>query len=302
MVSSDRSLLVTADDFGIGPATSQGILDLAAEGLLTGSVLLVSSPHAQAAVDAWRRSGEPCELGWHPCLTLDQPLTPARVVPSLVDGQGRFWPLGSFLRRLWLGRIRPVDMETELRAQYERFRDLVGRPPLLVNSHHHIQVFPPIGSILGALMASQQPVPYLRRVQEPRRTLYGIPGARPKRLLLSFFGKREAREQARRHLRGNDWLIGITNPEQVTDPHFLSRWLARVPGAVVELTCHPGYLDTSLIGRDCPGCDAQLLRRPRELGLLRHAAFRQACTQAGFQLLRPDRFRQLFTRPTTQAA
>ena len=34
-----RYLVVTADDFGIGPATSRGILDLAGEGLVTATVL-----------------------------------------------------------------------------------------------------------------------------------------------------------------------------------------------------------------------------------------------------------------------
>ena len=39
-----------ADDFGIGPGTSQGILDLAAAGrLVTATVLLVNSPHRESA-------------------------------------------------------------------------------------------------------------------------------------------------------------------------------------------------------------------------------------------------------------
>src|SRR5437588_127944 len=44
-----RCLVVVADDFGIGPATSRGILDLAAKGLVTGTVLLVNSPYAEEA-------------------------------------------------------------------------------------------------------------------------------------------------------------------------------------------------------------------------------------------------------------
>ena len=69
-----RFLIVTADDFGIGPATTRGILDLALAGKITSSVLLVNSPHAREAVQAWRHAGEPFEMGWHPCLTLDQPI------------------------------------------------------------------------------------------------------------------------------------------------------------------------------------------------------------------------------------
>src|SRR5437879_4950211 len=69
-VTGKRSLIVTADDFGIGPATSLGILDLAVQGLVTGTVLLVNSPYAEQAVRAWNQAGRPVELGWHPALTL----------------------------------------------------------------------------------------------------------------------------------------------------------------------------------------------------------------------------------------
>ena len=43
-------LVVIADDFGIGPATDRGILELAAAGLVTGTTLLVNSPYAPATV------------------------------------------------------------------------------------------------------------------------------------------------------------------------------------------------------------------------------------------------------------
>src|SRR5262249_33542889 len=79
-----RYLIVVADDFGIGPETTRGILELGAKGLVTGSVLLTNSPYAESALKAWRQAGEPVEIGWHPCLTLDGPILPPEKVPSLV--------------------------------------------------------------------------------------------------------------------------------------------------------------------------------------------------------------------------
>src|SRR5690348_1911440 len=105
-MDAPRYLLVVADDFGIGPATSRGILDLAGQGLLTGTVLLVNSPYAEQAVREWRRSGVALEVGWHPCLSLDRPVLPPGRVPSLVGPDGRFLPLGTFARRTLLGRVR----------------------------------------------------------------------------------------------------------------------------------------------------------------------------------------------------
>src|SRR6266540_2170789 len=71
-----RQLVVVADDFGIGPETDRGILELGAAGRVTSAVLLSNSPHAEAAVAAWNRANRPIELGWHPALTIDRPILP----------------------------------------------------------------------------------------------------------------------------------------------------------------------------------------------------------------------------------
>ena len=102
-MEATRLLVVVADDYGIGPETSRGILELAAQGVVGAAVLLVNSPYAGEAVRAWRQSGVPLELGWHPCLTLDQPAAGPRRVPSLVGPDGCLWPLPRFLARLALG-------------------------------------------------------------------------------------------------------------------------------------------------------------------------------------------------------
>lgn len=286
-MDASRNLVVMADDFGIGPATSRGILDLAAAGIVTGTVLLVNSPHAAAAVRAWRHSGIALELGWHPCLTLDTPVTPASRVPTLVAPDGRFWPLGRFLIRLLTARIRAAEIETELTAQYRRFVDLVGYPPSVVNSHQHVALFAPVGKILLNMLARQRPLPYVRRVQEPWPLLARIRGALLKRTLLTALGRLQARPQKRVGFPAADWLIGITDPPWIQDKAFFVRWIERVPGRCVELMCHPGYPDETLIGRDGTAEDGLVQRRVDELALLRQPSFGEACRRAGFTLVAP---------------
>jgi len=301
-VNRRRYLLVTADDYGIGPATSRGILDLAVAGRVTSSVLLVTAPYAEAAVVAWRRAGQPFELGWHPCLTLDRPVAPVGQVPTLVRADGTFWPLGSFLRRLFLGQVRAREIEIELKTQYRRFHDLLGFAPTVINSHHHVQIFKPVGAILRQLLSQQRPLPYLRRVRERGRTLLRVPGARLKRAFLGTLGRRESRRQALAGFPGNDSLGGITNPECVADPYFLARWLKEIPGYSVELTCHPGYLDSTLIGRDCAAGDPQLERRVYEFNLLRNPGFVECFQRAGFTLAAPSEIASHLRTASTQAA
>jgi predicted glycoside hydrolase/deacetylase ChbG (UPF0249 family) len=286
-VNGKRYLIVTADDYGIGAETSRGILELGMQGRVTATVLLVNAPQAEEAVRLWKQAGRPVQLGWHPCLTLDRPCAPPDRVPSLIQRDGTFWPLAPFVKRLALGHIRPAEIECELRAQHNRFVELVGQPPSVVNSHHHVQVFPPVGAMLLDILGGRRRRAYLRRVREPMSMLLKIPGARLKRGFLTFLGRRDARLQERAGYPGNDWLAGVTDPPHVADPDFLVRWLTKIPGNVVELTCHPGYYDKTLIGRDCTETDGQLVRRMSELKLLRDDRFLSACRDAGVTLLAP---------------
>jgi predicted glycoside hydrolase/deacetylase ChbG (UPF0249 family) len=284
-VPGDRSLIITADDYGIGPEVSRAIRELGAEGRLTATVLLVTSPHAATTVQAWRKAGCPVAMGWHPCLTLDGPiLTPERV-PSLVQTTGKFWSLGAFMRRLCLGQIRSVDLTVELTAQYDRFLELIGRPPQMVNSHQHVQIFPQVGAALCDVLSCRQPLPYLRRIQEPWSMLARVPGARCKRAFLTLLGRRDARRQEALRFPGNHSLAGVADSRSVTDPDYLVRWLRSIPGEVVELACHPGYRDETLIGRDCEPNDGMLERRVLEMQQLREPRFLDTCRQAGFRLL-----------------
>lgn len=293
-----RFLLVTADDFGIGSETTRGILELAARGVVTSTVLLVNSPFAEEGVAVWRAAGQPVELGWHPCLTIDAPVLPPGKVPSLVGSDGRFPSLGTLLKRLALGRVREVELHAELHAQCERFIDLVGTPPTNVNGHHHIHVFRQVGDILTRVLAEFQR-PFVRRVIEPLRTLRKVPGARIKRAILSWQGRRAARRHHAAGLPGNDTLIGVTDPPFTEKSDFFTRWLASATGRFVELSCHPGHFDATLAGRDGTLADGLIHRRPRELALLSQPAFLAAVRANGFTLVTAaELVRQMSAEPT----
>mgnify|MGYP006781543765 CR=1 FL=1 len=112
-------------------------------------------------------------------------------------------------------------------------------------------------------------------------------------------GRRQARDLDRAGFPGCDWLAGVTDPPFVTDARFHARWLARTPGRTVELMCHPGYHDLTLVGRDAAADDAYVRRRVDELALFRRAELPGLIRAAGFALARPS---ELGTAPARLAA
>jgi predicted glycoside hydrolase/deacetylase ChbG (UPF0249 family) len=120
--------------------------------------------------------------------------------------------------------------------------------------------------------------------------------------MLSFLGKPTNLRQAAAGFPGNEFLIGVTDPPCVSDDAFLTRWLENTPGRVVELTCHPGFLDTTLLGRDATAEDGQMQRRVNELERLRRGEFRAACKRAGFVRLAPSLLRGVTAREPGHAA
>jgi predicted glycoside hydrolase/deacetylase ChbG (UPF0249 family) len=279
-----RSLLVVADDFGIGPEVSRGILELMNLGSVTGTVLIVNSPHAEVAVTRWQLAGRPGEMGWHPNLTMDDPVAPTGQVTSLLTHGGRLASLGKLLARMASGRVKYSDLVRELDAQYQRYCDLVGAVPTLINGHKHIHIFPMVSRALTDVLRRWNVRPYVRRVVEPLSCLRRIRGARLKRAFLSTLGSTAAKRQAQAGFAGNDYLAGITDPAWVHDPEFYVRWLACIPGDVVELAVHPGHRDETLLGRDCTAVDGQIERRVAEQRLLTDPEFFRACRLLGFSL------------------
>jgi len=80
-----RRLIVNADDFGLTPGVSAGILSAHHHGIVTSTTLLATAAIDPEQLAALRDSG--LGVGIHVNLTLGRPLSNGR---SLVDADGRF--------------------------------------------------------------------------------------------------------------------------------------------------------------------------------------------------------------------
>ncbi len=167
-------LVLHADDFGMCPAITDGILDGFERGLLTSTSVLANAPDAARALAAWKRLGEhrrgshlaSCpqrrrlgdplcdfDLGVHLNLTQGRPLSGERFPAELLDGEGRFPGISVLLRRLRrAGGSLAAAVEAELEEQIQFVLDH-GQRPSHLNGHQYVEHVPLVGRIVASLLA-----------------------------------------------------------------------------------------------------------------------------------------------------
>lgn len=249
-MTGERLLIVNADDFGLSPAVSAGILQAHRAGIVTSTTFMANWPEAPAA--AALLSGVPAlGVGCHLNLTGGPPVLPPERVPSLV-GPGGCFRRG--IRHLAFG-ADPAEVEAEWNAQVERFIALVGRPPTHLDSHHFVHSVPRLTRPLLAV-ARRHGIPAVR-VLRPREAMPAYQWLGP---VAGFLARRWVAASARL-VAADD---AVATPDRVLAGDFdrarLLRWLDTLPPGVTELICHPGGVDEVLARRS-----GRLREREREL-------------------------------------
>ena len=141
-----RRLIVNADDLGRSAGVDRGIVRAHREGIVTSATLMANTTDA-AHAGAVARANPSLDVGVHLVLTFARPLSEPTRVRSLVT------PTGEFPRRSLL-LTREVDRDealVEYRAQYARARELIGREPTHLDSHHWVHDMPALEWALGEL-------------------------------------------------------------------------------------------------------------------------------------------------------
>jgi len=129
-MSTQKRLIVNADDLGRTPGINAGIFEAHDKGVVTSATLMVNYPAASAVAEL-SRSAPGLGIGLHVALTGGPSALPPEQIPSLLDASGHLpaKPEG-------LGGARLEHVLLEARAQLRRFRELMGRDPSHLDSHH----------------------------------------------------------------------------------------------------------------------------------------------------------------------
>ena len=207
-----RRLIVNADDFGLTPGVSEGILAAHRHGIVTSTTMLVNRDVPRDLVA--RASDAGLGLGLHVNLTLGKPLSKAS---SLVDGGG------AFVRdaRRAAARAKASDVEREVGAQIERFEKLAKARPTHLDTHHHVGLHAPVSEVVLAAA---------RRLGVPVRSQDEAVRARTRSA----------------GLRTSDHFFGESGPDAYWSLARTLRQLRVLPPGTSEFMTHPGWCDPEL--------------------------------------------------------
>lgn len=128
-----KRLIVNADDLGRAAGINSGIARAHRDGIVTAATLMVNAP-ASAAAGRLVRETPALDVGVHLALTYGRPITDPARIPSLVEPGGAFPAKPAAF--LGTGRANAEEALAEYRAQYDRARELIGREPSHLDSHH----------------------------------------------------------------------------------------------------------------------------------------------------------------------
>lgn len=275
-MATGRRIVLCADDYALAPGVSSAIRTLLSLGRINATSVMTVTPEFADEAYALAGAYTPIEaaIGLHVVLT--GPFKPLRASP-LPTEDGFFPALDRCLRPTARFRISRRNVEAEVGAQIEAFRDVFGRDPDFVDGHQHVQLLPGVRAGFLAVVARLAPKAWLRQCGPARL-----------RLLLNADGKTRVlawwsagfRARARRNgLVTNPAFAGAYDFSTGDDFGALfAGFLTDLPEGGVVM-CHPGFVDDTLRERD-PLTD----RREAEYAFLAGDGMPRALAQAGVTL------------------
>jgi predicted glycoside hydrolase/deacetylase ChbG (UPF0249 family) len=255
-------IIVNADDFGVDPATTRGIVSAYCNGIVSSTSLMVTMPAVEDAVTTAQAMEMP--VGLHLALTQGRAIAGHRV-DRLVDESGFFKLRAKDLIRLRAKDIPLIEqVRIEIRAQLTRAREL-GLSLTHVDSHQHVHMNPVIFTIVEQ-EASTFGIPSIRFSREPFRFLWcSGPYLEVIRRnnLSKWLVTRACARRIKPRLETSDLFFGNFYSGVVTKSVLLNV-LRMIPAdKSVELCIHPGLPDQPALrpARNFAGFSTSIYRR-----------------------------------------
>lgn len=245
-----RTLIVTADDYGLSVHNTDTIIEAVRLGAVTRVSALANGSALEYGLDRLASEAPTTELSVHVNLTEGLAIAPLDVVRPLTDAHGVFrYSVGTlWLRYLFAGtrmRARLQDaVRHEITAQFERIRSIAATHGLAIaaaDGHQHVHMIP---FIFDALI--EQHTPYVRITSEP---WYLVPGSLATslgarivpRIVLELFARRNRARAVARNIVTPDAFLSFIFSGRMTYESIAEGLCVAVSHCrIVEIGMHPG--------------------------------------------------------------
>ncbi|PWW45869.1 ChbG/HpnK family deacetylase [Melaminivora alkalimesophila] len=265
-----RSIVLCADDYALHPAVDEAVCRLAAQGRLSATSCMATSPR-------WREAAAALQ-GLRPGLAAGLHLNLTEAHGGAVEAR----TLGQVLRQAYLRGLPRAQLQAALRAQLDAFEQALGTPPDFLDGHQHVHQLPGVRELVEAELQRRYALherPWLRSTV-PAGGLWRTPKAAALALLGGWSATRRWRAAGLQANRGFAGVYGFDAPDVAAYRAHMRRWLAHLaPGGV--LMCHPAV---ALLSQDAIGH-----QRPVEFAYLASEAFAQDLEEAGRAIHRGPR-------------
>lgn len=282
---ANKKMIVTADDYGMCGIVNEAIDRCISVGLVTSTNVIVNMDDLERARTLRERFPN-VSVGLHWNVTAGKPLLDKELIPSLVDEDGIFHPVSTFLKLFHSNRIKKHELILELTEQYQRFKELCGQPDYWnthQNSAFDFRTFTAFNQL--ALQFRVNKTRSFRRVYVKERGIFGIRNLvveMLKKLTVDFwFGYLVPRTGT--HLPEGRIYFFVKN--QILDQFHITNQVSWNNKELVELVIHPAisgeykYFGTLSHARVC---EYQMFSSRQTLDLL---------TSQGIQLVNFDAVR-----------
>lgn len=243
-----KRLIVNADDLGRTHGINTGVFEAHRRGIVTSATAMVNYPAVHEAAGLSRANPQ-LGIGLHVALTGGVPALPAEVIPSLVDRLGRQPP-----KPEGLSDGRAPEIAAEVDAQFAKFREIFGRNPTHLDSHHHAHRRPDVFEALCGL-ARREGLPIRNAGSGMDQALKG------------------------RDVITNDWFEEGFFDDGVSLANLVAI-IGRLTEGSTELMCHPAHEDAEL-----RASSSYATVRVRELEILCDPSIRMAVQRANVRLI-----------------
>ena len=223
-----KYLIINADDFGLTPGVTRGILDAHLNGVVTSTSAMMNSPHIAESLAAAFRDAPNLGIGVHLVLTWGKPILSQEKISTLVDNTGHFYKIHQLSQKV--DNFRSDDVRAEWHSQIQAFITSGCRPDHL-DSHHHSSYLNPNLFTIMLDLAREFDLP-IRMPSKPEGSSQKIEP------FVQILDEHTVRYPQSCITAFYDEGASLAN---------LSRILSVLPEGVTELMCHPGYADCELM-------------------------------------------------------